>query len=116
MGTAHENPVVLTRQDWRHIQGRPWGGGSNGVWKLYVAKEGDYTVRLRLLDQKGSGTATLSIGDRHWTANLAEGDRQVLYEQVRLAQGNIDLMAMLAIGDRKVGPHQVDVYLADTSN
>ncbi len=27
IGTPHESPTILTRQDWRHTKGRPWGAG-----------------------------------------------------------------------------------------
>ena len=32
IGTEHELNTTLTRQDWRHESGRPWGRDSNGFW------------------------------------------------------------------------------------
>lgn len=109
VGTAHENPVVLTRQDWRHIQGRPWAGNSNGVWKLYVAHAGEYNVRLRLKDNKGKGTSTLKIGRAQWTQPYGADAQEILFEHLTLRTGNTDLMATLNTGDQTFGPHQVDV-------
>ena len=47
IGTPYENPVVLTRQNWRHVKGRPWAKDSNGYWELYSAESGAYDIRLR---------------------------------------------------------------------
>lgn len=42
IGTPHENPVSLTRQDWRGAEG--WHDGSTGYWAVHVAKEGAYDI------------------------------------------------------------------------
>ncbi|MCH7918912.1 MAG: arylsulfatase [Planctomycetes bacterium] len=109
VGTPHENPVVLTRQDWRHFQGRPWADNSNGIWKLYVANGGDYTVRLRLRENKSGGRSVLKIGDQQWTASHSASDQDIVYEHLRLPKGKLDLLATLTSGDQESGPHQVDV-------
>jgi arylsulfatase A-like enzyme len=109
VGTPHENPVVLTRQDWRHIQGRPWAGNSNGLWKLYVASAVEYTVRLRLKDNTRKGTSTLKIGEQKWTQPYGEDDQQITFEHLKLKTGNTDLMGVLNSGDQSFGPYQVDV-------
>jgi arylsulfatase A-like enzyme len=109
IGTTHENPVVLTRQDWRHLQGRPWAGNSNGLWKLYVASAREYTVCLRLKDNRGKGKAVLKIDQQQWTQPYGEDDQQILFENLGLKTGNADLMAILDSGEQRFGPYQVDV-------
>jgi len=42
IGTPHENPVVLTRQDWRGAEG--WHDGSTGYWAVHVANDGAYDI------------------------------------------------------------------------
>lgn|GEM_PF-6245388 len=67
MQFIHEIAIIflcLTRQDWRHIKGRPWGDGSNGYWMLYVANSGKYDVRLRFHSNPSSGEALLEIGGK----------------------------------------------------
>jgi arylsulfatase A-like enzyme len=107
IGTEFENPVVLTRQDWRHLAGRPWAYHSNGEWLLHVATVGDYSVRLRLKDNKEGGVAELKIGDQKWTKDFSAEQQDINFENLTLMQGDADLMATLA-GDR--GPHHAEVY------
>ena len=45
LGTPHENPVTLTRQDWRGTQN--WGKKSIGHWEVHVARTGAYDLALR---------------------------------------------------------------------
>ena len=43
LGTPHENPVMLTRQDWRGA-GAGWAADSAGHWEVQVAAAGKYEV------------------------------------------------------------------------
>ena len=47
LGTRHENPVRLTRQDWRGPRAG-WGPKSLGHWEIEVAEAGEYEVTLEL--------------------------------------------------------------------
>ncbi len=42
LGTSHENPVVLTRQDWRGAES--WHDGNTGYWEVMVATAGAYEM------------------------------------------------------------------------
>ena len=110
VGTEFENPVVLTRQDWRHLKGRPWEPFSNGVWLLHVATKGEYTIRLRLKDNKSGGKAVLEIGDQKWTKTFTSEQQELTFDNCVLVPGNADLMATLTTSAKICGPHQVDVY------
>ena len=117
VGTPHENPVVLTRQDWRHVTGQPWGWSSIGFWVLHVATAGSYDIRLRFRQAKTAGKATLEIGDQRLTGTFEKGATECVFEEVRLAEGAVRLMAdlVLAKSDESsfdvIGPHKVDVFL-----
>ncbi|MCF7976335.1 MAG: sulfatase-like hydrolase/transferase, partial [Phycisphaerae bacterium] len=113
VGTPHENPVTLTRQDWQHIKGQPWAPDSNGLWKLYVATEGDYTIRVHLKNNQMRGRFVLKIGRQEWTAVTSDKDQHILYEHLPLKTGNQDLQVTLTTGNQTFGPHQVDVILND---
>ena len=110
VGTEHENPVTLTRQDWRHLKGRPWAPFSNGVWLLHVATKGEYTIRLRLKNNKSSGNAELEIGDQKWAKAFTSEQQELTFENCALVPGNADLIATLTTSAKISGPHQVDVY------
>ena len=109
IGTRHENPVVLTRQDWRHVKGRPWGAESNGYWELHAAFSGRYDVRLRFPEAKQNGTATLEIAGREFSAEIPKGATEHTFKKLALRQGDLRLMATLAFGNETRGPWQVDV-------
>ena len=73
VGTPHEKVAVLTRQDWRHTKGRPWGPDSNGHWELEVATAGEYDVRLRFPPAEAAGEATLDLNDKTLSTGLRAG-------------------------------------------
>ena len=110
VGSPHESPTVLTRQDWRHTRGRPWAPESNGHWELDVATAGEYTVRLRFPPSQSAGTATLSLDDVTLRGTLSAGTESHLFEGVRLEAGPLRLQARLERGDDSRGPWQVDVF------
>jgi len=47
VGTLHENPVRLTRQDWRGPRAG-WGPKSLGHWEIQIVQAGQYEVTLEL--------------------------------------------------------------------
>ena len=76
LGTPHENPVLLTQNDWRLV-----GGGEGwrddrlrGTWKVRVDDAAArFTVRLRFRADCPTGTAHLALDDDEWTAPLTAG-------------------------------------------
>ena len=45
LGAAQENPVLLTRQDWRG-GGASWGPGGIGYWEVKVVARGPYEIEV----------------------------------------------------------------------
>jgi arylsulfatase/arylsulfatase A len=111
IGTEHENPVVLTRQDWRHVKGRTWAPDSNGHWELFAATSGEYDVRLRFPKLETGAHVTLDMSGRKLTAEVDKGATDCTFESVAVRGGKVRLLATLATGDRTKGPWQVDVFL-----
>jgi hypothetical protein len=109
IGTRRENPVVLTRQDWRHVKGRPWASDSNGYWELQAASAGWYDVRLRFPKTKEDGTITLEIDDEEVAAQIERDATQYTFKKLRIIRGDLRLAATLAFADKTKGPWQVDV-------
>lgn len=109
IGTRQENPVVLTRQDWRHVKGRPWAADSNGYWELRAAFSGRYDVRLRFPETKQNGTATLEIAGREFAAEIEKGATEHTFKKLALLRSDLRLMATLALPGETRGPWQVDV-------
>ena len=109
IGTRFENPVVLTRQDWRHTKGRPWAADSNGHWELHAASSGRYTIRLRFPATKTSGSVTLEVADKQLTQSIDKGATECAFKKISLMKGPMRLQATLALGQDTEGPWQVDV-------
>ena len=114
IGTPHENPVVLTRQDWRHIQGRPWAPDSNGYWELFAASSGTYEIRLRFPPQDRRQAAALQIGETKLSADVPENATECTFTKVAIPAGNLRLLATLTGGGATKGPWQVDVSFTGT--
>lgn len=49
LGTQFQNPVVLTRQDWRGANN--WSDADVGYWEVFVTQTGSYTITLRFTRQ-----------------------------------------------------------------
>jgi len=109
VGTPHENPTVLTRQDWRHTQGAPWAPDSNGQWLLHVATKGTYDVRLRFDAGDGAGTATLIIGNTEHDQPLAPGAVECMFKDIQLKAGDTVLETRLTFNGKTKGTWQADV-------
>ena len=106
IGTEHENPTVLTRQDWR---GGTWAADSIGHWLLDAKTGGKYDIRLVMNPSRQDETAELRIGPHRLTAKVAAGDKECLFEDVDLKQGELKLEAVLTAGDKHRGVYQVEV-------
>ena len=109
VGTAHENPVVLTRQDWRY-EGEEggWERNAQGHW-LLQAEAGRYDVRFRFDAEDAPGTARLDVGGAEREQELEPGAEAVTFTDVPLSPGDVRLDATLTHGDLTRGVHQVDV-------
>jgi len=108
VGTQHENPVVLTRQDWRHTNGRPWARDSQGHW-LLLAKAGKARVHCRFSPSQSAGTATLRINDDVRTVKLAPAATTCDFPNVTMPAGPVTLEVKLAHGEKTRGIHQADL-------
>ncbi|HPD31815.1 MAG TPA: arylsulfatase [Phycisphaerae bacterium] len=109
IGTTHENPVTLTRQDWRRVDSDKRGYGVRGKWLLHVAKAGSYRMLMRLQPEPAAGQVRLTIGGYEKTAPVTADAKEIVFEGVSLSEGDVELRADVTRGDKAVGPWQVDV-------
>jgi arylsulfatase/arylsulfatase A len=107
IGTSHENPSVLTRQDWRHITGRPWAPDSNGFWLLEAPGAGTYDVNVRFRPTGKPGKAEMVFGHVKREAAYRAGDTQFTITGVKVPAGKTKLQVTMGPDGR--GPWQVDV-------
>jgi hypothetical protein len=108
LGTPHENPVILTRQDWRGPQAG-WNRDSLGYWEVEVATSGKYEVTLRVSPAKRDATARMRLGQTEQAATLEAGKETCVLRTVDLAQGPGRLEAVISEGDQRRGAQYVEV-------
>jgi arylsulfatase/arylsulfatase A len=108
VGTPFENPVILTRQDWRGPSAG-WNAQSVGHWELHVAKSGQYVVQLTFAAAPAHGAARLKVGDAEQSVDVAPGERSCVFERVELAEGPVRLEAWLASQGSRRGAEYVEI-------
>lgn len=108
VGTTHELLTRLTRQDWRHLQGRPWALNSLGHW-LLTCEPGEYSLEVRFASSDAPETLTLTAGDVEVERAIEAGSRKAKFAGVPLPAGDISLQLELRDGKRVRGVHQVDM-------
>jgi arylsulfatase A-like enzyme len=111
IGTQFEKVTTLSRQDWRHLDGRPWGRDSLGVWVLHAATTGKYNIECRFAAHSTPETLTLIIGKTRQTQKLNAGATSAIFKDVSLKTGKLTLRLELNDGKRTRGIHQADVRL-----
>jgi len=109
VGTPHENPVVLTRQDWRHEKGHAWGRLSNGHWQLYAAHSGPYQIKLYSLKEEWIGDVTLKFGGKLFKSKVNRTIRSIEFPNLSIQPGETILQAIIQTRKEVQGPYQVEV-------
>jgi hypothetical protein len=108
LGATNENPVVLTRQDWRGPRAG-WGSKGIGHWEVQVEQGGQYDLLLRFPAISQSGKARFALGELELQRNLEAGARNCAWEAVQLRPGPGKLEAAVEIDNEVIGVHYVEV-------
>jgi arylsulfatase A-like enzyme len=111
IGSARENPVVLTHQDRR-------GSGSWGTenhqpeayWPVRILSDGLYNVSLILFSPTPeTGTATIRIGEMTSTLAVDKNTREIHFPSLRLEAGEGSLFAEVEFEAATIAPRFVRV-------
>lgn len=95
LGTPHENPVVLTRQDWRlPAEGPKW----RGFWLVDVATAGKYDVTVRLKPLAQPATARFTLAGVETQQSIPGKCETVTFRNVALPAGPARLDARVDAG------------------
>ena len=98
---------MLTRQDWRHAQGKPWAKNSNGSWLLEAEEPRSYDVEIIFNHSPTKGFATIVVGNLTRTIEIATGQKRGYVQRVDIPQGQTSLSVTADFDGQKQGPHQV---------
>jgi arylsulfatase A-like enzyme len=112
VGAPQENPVRLTRQDWRGPRAG-WAPDSLGHWQVDVRRPGRYAVAVWVAPLPHPGTLELSIGDARVRKDVPARTTRVAVDAVWLTRGAATLTATVTTGDRSVGVVDVVVTRLD---
>jgi hypothetical protein len=108
LGAPQENPVRLTRQDWRGPQAG-WTPRSAGHWEVHIARAGIYNIVARLNKSSQPATLHFKLGNlarlQNVTADATEGG----FAALRLPRGVGQLECYIEQGGAKVGVLDVTV-------
>jgi arylsulfatase A-like enzyme len=102
IGDPRENPVRLTRQDWRGPEAG-WTPTSVGHWLVDVRSAGRYSVTLRFGALADPGMITFQLGGAKVQKELPAGSTSVEFADVALQRGEGTLSATVMQGARRVG-------------
>lgn len=107
VGTAHENPSVLTRQDWRGDEG--WADDRRGYWELYVARSGRYDITLTFGPLTEPGEVGMRIGEMRRVTHLDAGATSCVFEGAPLTKGEARLDTWRPHKGKQAGAYHVIV-------
>lgn len=107
IGTENELSTVLTRQDWRHVSGRPWASDSNGYWLLEALEPGAYEIELIFSGDHPAGKALIKAGETALEVGIAADQSRGHITQMHLPDGKIKLSVDVDFNGKVQGPHQV---------
>ena len=108
IGTPHENPLVLTRQDWRGDPGKE--GTKCGHWLLDVATPGPYDITLTFNPLGEAATVGFQLGDTTLEQEVEKDAASCTFPNVTLDPSPARLDTWLTRGGEREGAYQIYVY------
>lgn len=97
LGAKQENPVLLTRQDWRQIAVNT-RSNMPGWWEVNVVEEGPYDVKVLFDAPSADGEVVLTCGSESAKTPVKAGATECVLKGVRLPKGAAKLSAKVAAG------------------
>ncbi|MFT3784935.1 MAG: arylsulfatase [Tepidisphaeraceae bacterium] len=108
VGTPHENPVLLTRQDWRGPQAN-WSATGRGYWDVSIEPGGTYDITLRFDAPATDARLNLKCADVRLERTTPQGETSFTFTNVRLPEGPARLEATISTAPAPVGVRYVEV-------
>jgi arylsulfatase A-like enzyme len=108
IGAPQENPVLLTRQDWRGPKAS-WDSNGIGYWEVNVVTDATYDIKLRFDPLNAGGDAMLSCGSFSTRQAVKAGDTECVINNVRLPIGPARFEPTLRVGQTILGVKYVEL-------
>ncbi|MBL8175313.1 MAG: hypothetical protein JNK48_11635, partial [Bryobacterales bacterium] len=97
LGAEQENPVTLTRQDWRGPTAS-WDGKGNGHWEVDVRRAGNYQITVRMAKLAAAATVHWKLGEVRGSAEAPAGATSVAMPSAVLPKGPGQISAEVPTG------------------
>ncbi|HJT32204.1 MAG TPA: arylsulfatase [Pirellulales bacterium] len=101
VGSEHENPVVLTRQDWRGPRAG-WKPGDVGHWDIGIARPGKYDITL-YFTAATAGTVHCKIASLNLSNTIESQSEEHRFNTVELPAGPASIEAWIENDGRSTG-------------
>jgi hypothetical protein len=108
IGAPQENPVLLTRQDWRG-NSASWEPKSIGHWYVNVVTDAKYQVKLLFDAPKSETQAKFSCGDVSVTMPVRTNQEECMFQGVHLPVGNAIVEAQLGNEAKPMGVKYLEI-------
>jgi len=108
LGAKQENPVLLTRQDWRGPNAS-WGPKGIGYWELNVVRKARYDIKVLFDASKADGEANLACSGISAQRPIKAGDEECVFRNIQLPVGPGRLEVTLQEGATVLGVKYVEV-------
>ncbi len=112
IGSEHENPVLLTRNDWRGPLGTGWTNEEAfGYWDVKVVNEGTYDVELIFINNfSRNGTLTFRMSPYQWRYENADTTTNIIrLKNIHIPRGEYMLESWLYDGKKKISPFYIRI-------
>lgn len=115
LGTTHENPVVLTRQDWRGPRAG-YGSNSVGYWEVFVTKAAPYAVFVMFEPGASEGEIRFRLNGIQVTQRVPRGVADCELQVVTIPEGPGRLEVEIQFDGKVAGAMFVEVLALQPSS
>lgn len=105
IGSPHENPTVLTRQDWR---GADWRPDDRGHWEIDVVESGQFDVTVRWAARTTAVDIELEVAGVRRRETAAAETTELVLKDLALPSGPARVEATVWVGNRPAGVRFVE--------
>ena len=109
IGADQEDPVLLTRQDWRGPKAS-WSIDGIGYWDLNVVNSARYDIKLRFDPSNTDGVAQLDVCGISARQPIKAGAEVCVFTNLQIPAGSGRLEATLREGATELGVKYVEVH------
>ncbi|MCX5659748.1 MAG: arylsulfatase [Planctomycetota bacterium] len=110
VGSPRENPVRLTRQDWRVVGPDGWTDQHLGFWEIFVAHPGAYRLLVRVPPAPNDQALHLRCGSTSRAQSVPAGAGESWFEGIALHAGEARLESWIEADGRHAGVRGIEVW------